>query len=274
MTFATAMAGTGPMCTLYQLTLSDATVKRWTSYNTDIVYDGNTYTAIPGLSHTKKPRRLSIVNENVTVKLPPDSTYVDWALVQDSQLLRNSTIIIVQTSVADPDNDYRVFFRGRNDGSSRDATEGDMKFVSNFQSRNVIIPELSFSTDCPKWFTGGGTPGCSLVLAALKQAGAVEAGSTAVVINDATNLTQADDYFLGGFLELTSGTYSGEQRRIVKYVTGVVTLEYGFSGAPSVADTFDANPHCRHTYARCSDFSNTDECFAFQYAPREEDIRV
>jgi len=274
MTFQTAIAGTGAMATLYQLTLSDATVKYWTSYNQVVTYGAQAHTPIPGLIHSKFRDAVGAVQRDVSLRFPPDNTYIDWADIQDSGLLKNATIIIIQTSVADPDNDDRVILRGRYNGAARDAGEGDAKFGSKFLSRKMIVPPLTFSQDCDKWLTGGGTPGCSLVLADLKETGAAEAGTTAIVILDATNLLEDDDFFQGGYLEMTSGTYDGEKRGVIEYKTGIVTLESCLTGAPGVGDTFDIYPHCRGTWVRCNDFSNTDEFFGFEYAPRDEDIYV
>ena len=274
MSFTTAIAAATPMCTLYEITLADTTVKRWTSYYTAITYGGNSYSPAPGIMHSKRVRQIGTVSPSLEVYIAPDSSFIDWDTVHDDNILKNATISIYQTSVADPDSDDRTYFKGKYNGGLKDVMHGTLKFESKMASRKQVIPRLTFSQDCDKEFCGGGTPGCSLVLSTLKTTGAVEAGSTGTLINDATNLTEADDYYLGGYIEMTSGTYDGEKRGIRKYETGALTLETTLGGAPNVGDTYDAYPHCRGKYANCDNFGNSDEFFGFEYAPRDEDIYV
>jgi hypothetical protein len=62
---------------------------------------------------------------------------------------------------------------------------------------------------------------------------AVEAGSTATVINATSHSATAGD-----ILTMTSGDESGESRRISSVATNTITLENALSGAPSATETF------------------------------------
>ncbi len=116
-------------------------------------------------------------------------------------------------------------------------------------------PVTTYGPACP-WVFGDSacteTPG-------QETAQTCDAGTTAKVITDAAR-AEADNYWKNGYVEITSGDYDGERRRILSNTSGSVTLEFPMPGAPDAGDAYTITQGCDKTYDTCdSRFSNTDE---------------
>ena len=257
--------------TLFKVTLSDSTVEYWTTHDQNYTYDSHSYVSVPGLKHTPIPKSSSSLATEVSILMPCDNSYFTNFTANGFSNLRTldgATIQIRQCQKTTPAN-TRVVFDGYFAGGKRTAVLIRMDFKDILNSKMRIIPKYTFGPLCDKEF---GSTACGVCLAAVKvTTGSADASTTATVILDA-GFVQADDWFTGGYIQMTSGNTSGEKRYIIKYTTGSFTLESALSDTPEVGDTFTAYPHCRKTYAGCNNFSNTDNFFGFQYVPREEEI--
>lgn len=113
-------------------------------------------------------------------------------------------------------------------------------------------PVTTYAPACP-WVFGDSactfTPG-------EETAQTCDAGTTAKVIADAAR-SEADNYWKNGYVEMTSGDYDGDRRRILSNTSGSVTLEFPFPGAPATGNTYTIRQGCDKTYDTCeSRFSN------------------
>lgn len=257
---------------VFKITLDDSTVKYWTTFVKSVTYDSNAYTSVPGMKRTTNKQVTDFGVGTVTIEIPVDDTYIDWDDITNDRLLDNATIEITQLDYQDfLDNgsfsNTRVIFKGEYAGHRNDVMVGRIDFKNIFNTRRRVIPKRAFSQSCPHRLTDDN---CGLTLNDIKQAETIQAGATTTVLPVAG--TYAVNYFQGGYLEITSGTYDGEKRWIVESAASSVTIIRPLAGAPSNGDTVDLYPHCKQTYSGCDAFSNTDNFMGFQYMPMQEEI--
>ena len=99
------------------------------------------------------------------------------------------------------------------------------------------------------------------------KAGTADAGSTATILKDAAR-TEAEDYWNGGILEMTSGTNDGKRRQILTSVPGTITLLYAFSNPIATGDTYTIKRGCDKSISSCRDFENEINFGGFISIPR------
>lgn len=82
--------------------------------------------------------------------------------------------------------------------------------------------------------------------------GTATGGSTTTVI-DTTNRSEPDDYWNHGFITMTSGSASGQTRRIGDFVnsTNTITVDYAFTAAVANTDTYTIKRNCDYQYLTC-----------------------
>lgn len=262
---------------IYEITLADTTVKRFTSFEHSIVYDSNTYTPVPGLRRTKTPRSDQFMVGSVSITLPFDDTYFTFSDVINSRSLDGSTLVIKQidrkyflANGAWTTVNTRTVFTGLNPSVKFNQLSATMSYPSIFNTQANIIPRYRYCQSCSLKF---GSTRCGVSIAGFTDTGVADAGSTTTVIAVKSGLSATVDYYKGGWIEITSGTYDGYLRWVRASTSSSVTMHEPLPGALAEDDTFSAIPVCLQTRDRCdSVFSNEDNFFGFQYVPRREDI--
>jgi len=82
---------------------------------------------------------------------------------------------------------------------------------------------------------------------------------------------EAADYFLPGFVELTSGVYDGQARPVVSNTTGTIILRIPFEGVLANGTTLEVVKLCPKHYEACqsADFDNFDNYGGYPWVPQE-----
>ena len=102
------------------------------------------------------------------------------------------------------------------------------------------------------------------------------AGSSTTVVKSAS-LTQANNYWIDGDIQITSGQSALKKRKIVSSnaVGTSVNLDFALPFAPAVNDTFTIRRTCDKTHFRCSgDFSNDLNFGGYDSVPAQMVIRI
>ena len=129
------------------------------------------------------------------------------------------------------------------------------------------FPKRVYQSGCNWTFCGFG---CGLDLDDYKTSTSLTVEST-----DGKTLTcshgQIEDYFIPGFVKLTSGTYIGEVRPVLSNSTTQVILRIPFDDLLPNGTTLDVYKLCPKHYEACqhSDFDNFDEYGGYPWVPKE-----
>jgi uncharacterized phage protein (TIGR02218 family) len=136
-----------------------------------------------------------------------------------------------------------------------------------------IIGSLDFTTGWPYQIQCNAHFGDSYCkinkeLAANKVVGSVTGSSTLTII-DTTNLTQVDNYWNFGTITFTTGSNTGNSRKIVDFVqsTRTITIDYPFDNSVSGGDAFIVYRGCDKTLDSCIAYSNEDNYHGFHTIP-------
>ena len=250
---------------LYVFTFRDGTIKRFTSFEDDIVFQTNTYSAVY-IERSKAPKDTDLSTGKLTIIVPRDDDYVDVSELLDG-ILDRGEIELYQVQRSNHSN-YRMNFKGVVGDVNFDESTIRITFLDEFNLLKKPLPRRLYSESCPYTF---GDDDCGLDVETLDVSGTADSGSDANTLIDAAR-SEADGYFTGGYLVMTSGANNGLKRAVSLYVVGTVSLISPFPNTIGVGDTYQLYPYCQKTYAGCDAFSNTDQYGAFKNIPRPDDI--
>jgi len=253
---------------LFKFTLKDATEIFFTSFEEDIIFLTDTYNA-GVIWRTRSLKDIDMSVGEIKVTIPADDTYFDTDDILNLRILDYATLEIYQV---DRDNlaNYRLNFKGVISTVNINDEIIEMTVRNNLNLLKNLMPRRKYSEGCPWAF---GDSNCTLTLSGLKVSSTTEAGSDTDTIVD-TALTEADHYWRGGYVEMTSGTDSGLKREVKSFTAATDTVELlrPFPNT-TLGETYDIYPHCEKNYTRCdTDFSNSDHFGGFQHIPRPEEV--
>ncbi len=201
-----------------------------------------------------------------------DHALGDVALTQDLRgcAVRVKQVFFTSEGVVDTDlagEDYILLISGRVEDVSITQSIFTLRVRSPLAALERTIPVRNFGTACP-WIFGDTDCGYDAEATALADQ-ALDADSTATLILDSAR-TEADDYWRDGIIEITSGTLSGERRRILSSTEGEITLERPLPGIPAAGVTYDIAQGCDKSWDTCGDrFDNQSEFGGFVSLPAE-----
>ena len=142
--------------------------------------------------------------------------------------------------------------------------------ISRFGTMNYYTGRR-YRIQCP-WQFGGIL--CTLNREGWKTAGMATDGSLNTII-DAVHLTQADDYWNYGYVEITGGGALGGQKRMIKdfdLATNKITTYYNFSEAITAGIKYIAHKGCDHILDTCKNtFNNQTNFGGFHTIPLRKD---
>jgi len=151
-----------------------------------------------------------------------------------------------------------------------DEPKGDEHWVTvtirPFPLLEQTFPKRIYQSGCNWTFCGDG---CDLLLTSY------EVNTSLTAQSDGQTLTcshgEATDYFIPGFVELTSGVYDGMARPVVSNSTGTITLRIPFDGVIANGTTLRVVKLCPKNYEACqsADFNNFAKYGGYPWVPME-----
>lgn len=272
MTFKGAVdVATPKLYELYQITCADGDIYRFTSFERDVVFGDNTYSAC-GVRRSGSGREatMKIGSINVSIGLGDVSrAIVDLSDIRHRRKLDHATFILYQVDRTNAAN-YRTCFSGEIAGVEISEEMVSLDIKDSFYGLKRTIPKYIYCVSCNLIF---GSTACGVNLAAYKVTGVADAGSDADTLVDAAR-DEAVDYFNKGILKMTSGANSGLRRPINIYVVGRINILIPFPFAIVAGDGYELWPHCQKQFEKCRDvYNNGDNFFGFKYVPRPEQFK-
>ncbi|MDY0313759.1 MAG: phage BR0599 family protein [Bacteroidales bacterium] len=228
----------------------------------DITFAGQVYTALAVKRTGIKSEEGTILQE-LTISL--DNVDLSFrTLIASGAFNRKRCIlgIVFHGFLTNASNMITVF-----DGYM-DAPSGDDHWV-NIQVKPFPIfereyPRRIFQVGC-NWTFGDAY--CGMILGDYDASLTTLAGSSTTVLNF-TDGGYDSDYFVPGYVEITSGTLEGEVRPIISSTSSSVTLRIPLSNTPDEGTTFTVQKICKKNPTACQDdFDNYLSYGGFPHVP-------
>ncbi len=243
MTYAAieSSAQSGRPVELYEF-LDGATPYRYTSADGDIVYGGNTYTAVP-------ISRGAVEATSETARLALEITCARsvGVLALFALLPPDDIVAVTVRRLHAGDGEAITLWMGRVLNVTLNNVSAEIHCESVYTSLKRVGLRRLYQKGCPHVVYG---PGCGLDRNAFKSTKTVSTVS-------GTSITLAamgafvDGYFAGGYLEWESSGGYFERRAIRSQVGGVVTIGFPLPGLAAAASV-NLYPGCDHSLATCT----------------------
>lgn len=270
---------------LYTITLSNGTVMYYTSAQSNIVYNGNTYLAAyldsaPGFARGATKCSVGLQSDDLEVDILFDTTTQlsgqnPAAFVAAGGL--DNAVLRLDKALA-PDwsnpvvNGVVNLFCGYVGEAKCEQGKITLTVSSRVKLLNTSFPKNYFLPQCNHALFDSG---CTLAKASYAVNGTVTASTSLTWF--ASNLTEADGWFSLGSVTWTSGANTGITSFVKLYVNaqGAFRLVYPLQVMPSAGDTFTAYPGCDKTQSTCSTkFNNLLHFRGYPYVPTPETLEL
>jgi len=251
-------------CPLVAFYFGSGTV-RYAAHIADVIWDSQTWNA--------RGMRMEPIEQDLDLMIPKTTLHIDnvdeavsgYITANEDTIVGTRVVIYVVDLELLGSADYKLIIF---DGTVHDFEVSLAKctfYLRSYLDIDRIVPYFHYQQNCIWEF---GSNYCGYNIGAGSN-GAADAGSTASTIVDVSLLTQADNYWRCGVIEFTSGSLDGEIREILSsdQAAKSVTVEYPFSAAPNVGDTFNVKIGCGKTVADCVDRSNDANFVGFHCMP-------
>ena len=272
MTWASAITGSEVnLVEFFEITCTDATAYRFTMYENDPTFLSNTYSTAPITRDSEQIETGFRVGKTM-IRLENSTTVralIDLDAIQNQRKFDHAEVKIYQVSMTNTAN-YRMVFNGFVETIEVNRLMTTIRCKDIYYLLKRTFPIRTYSEQC-QWKLG--STECGITLTDFRVQSTADSGTTTTIVDAA--LTEAEGYWARGYVEMTSGTASGEKRSIKSFAAGsdTVTVLVPFTAAIAGGDTFDIYPHCQQTFSLCnSTFSNTDNMLAFFYIPRQDQV--
>ena len=235
-----ASSQSGRPVELYEF-LNGATAYRYTSADGDVIYAGNTYTAVPisrgSVEATAETARLAL-DIACAIDLPVLDLF--------SFMPPENVVLVTLRRMHAGDGEAIVLWMGRVLNVSWNPASADIHCESVYTSLKRTGLRRLYQNQCPLVLYG---PGCNLDRMSFDLSRTVSTVS-GVTITVTTMAGYADGYFAGGYLEWERTTGVFERRMVRSQVGAAVTISFPIMGL-SASDTVILYPGCDHTLATC-----------------------
>lgn len=262
---------------LFVFTLVDGTVFRWTSWDRDLTFQGETYASkAPWLecsdwnvANTMEVPELKIYlrafntgfNGGAAIK-----TQIHNGLFDGCVVLMSTAVMVVPGVVYDTID----LFGGKVAGIDTAGATCTIDVRGKVNDLDQYAPHNLFQTGCNHRFCDAG---CTLVQSAYTSdftAGSSGLSSSFIPWSGAApgNATN----YQNGEITMTSGVASGQTRTVVQATSEGLTLAYPLYETPEPGDAFTAFEGCDKTYdsgsgQSCTDRANTQHYKGYEFVP-------
>ena len=242
--------GTHRFCTCWEIERRDGVILRFTDFNRDLVFEGNTYKAMAGLTMSARQHVEGLDPKNFETK----GVLTDDTITEDDLRIgkyRNADVTEIGVNWMYPwlpalwRNTYII-----------QQTSGDQEvWQANMAGMQIRLTQsVGFvATKTCRWKRFGDTD-CGVNLASITITSSVSAIVTQRRSFE-TPLTQANNFFNFGSLAFTSGANNGVTMEVKKHLnaSGLITFQVDTPLNITVGDTFSLHPGCNRLFVTCRD---------------------
>ena len=245
---ATITAGIESGCTkatmLWKLTRTDSQVFGFTQFNEDITWAGITYKAATGYTRTAVSSDAGLGTDSVDLE-----GVLDSAEITEADLLAGAwDHARLELMLIDWEDQSEVTII--KSGWLGEVSTGNTGFRSELMSLSSALAQNVVEVTTPTCRATLGDARCKKVLTAFTFTGTVSSATDRRVF--ACDLTNADDYFVGGKLTWLTGANAGLVMEIkTSLATGAFSLFLPMSYDITAGDTFTAIVGCDKTIGIC-----------------------
>ncbi|OBS10778.1 DUF2163 domain-containing protein [Acidihalobacter prosperus] len=258
---AALAAGTANLCTIWQLTLVNGVVERWTDHDEDIQWGGYTWAATDAYTRTQTMARadMSVITTDMDtgVRTGLDQPDIDAGIYDNARI----TLWTLDWSASSYEPVELV--SGRIGNITIEAS-GLVKF--EFRSLTQQLQIRIGRTIGPACDADLGDTRCGVNLVSYTVTGSATAGTSASLTDSAR--TEGDGYYTGGRVTPTSGQNAGLEREVQDYTAGVFAVYDPWPYPVAVGDTYTAVAGCDKTDTTCATkFANLPRFRGFPQVP-------
>lgn len=262
------------MADLYTITTIGGQSFRYTSYDYDLTYGGNVFSASDAILERSSVRfviGVEVDTLDLTIRASEGNLLSGTPLLQaiHNGGLDGSRVRLERVFMGTPGDTSAgaiLLFEGRTADIECSRTMAQLKVNSDLELLNIQMPRNLYQPGCIHNLYDAGC--------ALSKSSWAVAGSISSVLNYnqiASGLTQADGFFDNGVILFTSGSNVQVRKTVKKYVGGSFTFSTPFKVLPLAGDTFTAYPGCDKSQSTCgTKFSNVVHFRGFPYIPIPE----
>lgn len=263
------------MADLYNISMNNGTQLYYTSWDTNVLDNGNTYIANTlQIDRSKVRVVLGVEVDTLELKINPHPedlvNSASFLSVCASGLMDGAFLTMRRAFFDDNGQSLGSYinFSGRIADMNMTRSEVNMTINSDLELLNVQLPRNLYQTTCLHTLYDSD---CGLNRATFG-VGATVSSSTKNIVG--CGLTNPSGYFDLGYVLWSTGALAGIRRTIKSYIPGVVTLLNPLPVAPLSGDTFTAYPGCDKSQSTCTNkFSNVINFRGFPYVPVPETTR-
>ena len=263
------------MADLYTFTLVSGVFLRYTSWDVDQIYYGQTYSASGPLIERSRVRTvIGVEVDTLDLTIQPGPAHMAgsqaWLAAAASGALDGALVRLdrVFMDAAGAIVGGYINFSGRWSDFSMSRTEIKAAVRSDLELLNVKIPRNLYQGGCLHTLYDAD---CG-INRATKAVGATVSSATRTTL--ACALAQATGYFDLGYIHFTSGALAGTKRSVKSYTPGNFALLNPLPLVPTAGDAFTAYPGCDKTQATCTTkFVNLTNFRGFPHIPQPETAR-
>lgn len=261
---------------IFDIFLNNGEVWRFTSYDTNITYDGDVYTAIPcKRGDIKYHTNLQVDKVTIDIGIVEITigtvTYTINQLIE-RELLRNARVLVRFVGHEYFDVVETVFEGWITEGLDYDEGVLYLEVGSILDRLNENFPKILYNPFCPHKLYD---TKCRLVRANYESSGAVisDTSSTSTRIKIYSDVfsfstSVSEGYYAPGKITFTSGDNNGISRSIFRHYDGYAELIFPLNYDVQDGDTFDVWPGCDKRGQTCDEkFGNYDNFLGFEYIP-------
>lgn len=260
---------------LFQFTLVDGVTNFfWTSFDSDLVYEGQTYASkAPWLTRSK----WNVVNTMEVPSLAIELRALNQGFAGGAQiktqlhngLFDGATMLLSRAYMEAPGNTATLGAIALFGGVVADITITGSKVTITCKGKNNLLdqyaPRNVYQIGCSHNFCD---VNCTLNAASFTTGYAAGAGATTIFVpwNGAAPSNNA--LYANGQITFTSGACSGQSRTIMNGDASGLNLAYPLYAVPAVGDSFSAIQGCDKTLATCKNtYNNLQNRRAFDFVP-------
>ena len=261
---------------VYTLTLASGTPYYYTSFDSDVVWNGHTFTSGSLLLQRSKISQVCgmEVDELEIDAYPVTATIggIGFLAAVNNGALDGATIKlerIFYPAFGQTATGAYTLFQGIVSDIEIGRTYARIKVQSSLELLQIPWPPFVYQPGCVWQLYGSG---CGLNKAAFTAGGTVAAGTLGVSAFT-SNINRPDNYYDMGVITFGSGVNTGVTRTIKSYTNsgGLISVVLPLPAIPAISDTFDIYPGCDRQLTTCtSKFSNQAKYNGMPYIPVPE----